>query len=197
MLRRLAVVGACTLAITMLAPATAQADTRTLVDGAGDVWEPFTDFENREHTRHPDRRQGDILRAFFAHKQRQIVIRIKYAELDRIGSRHSINVRLHPNAGGNHWASVHATRGNDWRGVSMIEPVDGSGPLDCGISHRMDYAQDRALIRVPRRCMGNPRWIQASMTHGHIINDRFFTDNPSNHGPSVRMPPNTAPVRRR
>jgi hypothetical protein len=196
MLRRLAAVGACALAVALAAPATSHAATRTLVDGPGDVWEPFTDLDPVQHTRHPDRRQGDILRGFIAHKQRQIVIRLKYAELDRVGRRHSINIRLHPNKGGNHWASVHATRANDWRGVSMIETVDGSGPLDCGLSHQMDYARNRVIIRIPRRCLGNPRWIQASIEHAHLVNGRFFVDNPINHGPAVSMAPNTAPVRR-
>ena len=81
-LARLASVAACVLALTMVGATTAQAATRTFVDGPGDVWEVF---DIAKTPRVPNREQGDIARTIFTHGARNVVVRHRFVQLNREG----------------------------------------------------------------------------------------------------------------
>lgn len=187
MLARLASVAACALALTVLGASTAQAASRTFVDGPGDVWVGNTQV--------PDRTQGDILRTTFTHSQHQVVVRTAFAELKREGHI-MVFTRLRTNTGEVRELSLIATP-NRWRGVTDLSTPRGV-TVKCRrpISHTIDYAANVAVVRVPRVCLDNPRTVQAKFgvaTWNKIR--RAFVDNPINHGNTEHLPPYTAPVR--
>jgi hypothetical protein len=194
MLRRLAITAACVTALALVGAASAQAATRSFIDGPGDVWT----LDESPNTRQPNRDQGDILRTTFTHAQRAVVVRTRFAELNREGQHIIAVTRLRTNTGLVRDVELHSSRRpgtNRWRGKTILRrPDDKIEP--CPIAHRIDYAANLAVVRVPRTCLNNPRTVQAKFVAGTIAALRAFVDNPFNHGPSERIPHFTAPVRR-
>lgn len=182
MLRKLAGVIACALALTLGAATTAQAATLTLIDGPGDVWEgagPRDPINFKPH-RVPEREQGDILRTTITHAQRQLEIRTRFAELARKGRTIELFAWLRTDTGLLRKLSLRAGVVSDWRVTTTF--IDRQGDhFDCAISHRLDYATNVADIRLPRSCLDNPRTLQVSfLVHtGSTLNP--FWDNPHNH----------------
>ena len=187
MLRRLAILSACAIVLALFSPSAAHAESRTLVDGRGDVWAMDSPALG-QNTQVPQRRQNDILRTVFAHHDRSVIVRTKFAELDRVGQMWLMAIKLRTNTGQVRRIALWA--GPDqfthrWRG-SLIRA--NGAPMTCA-SHRIDYVANVVQVRIPRSCLGDPRWVQASMAAGTVAPDGvFFADNPVNEGPSVRIP---------
>jgi hypothetical protein len=190
MLVRLAGVVACALALAVVSPATAQAASRTFVDGPGDVWTG----DEAQASQVPDRDQGDILRTAFTHGQHRVVVRTAFSELNREG-RILVFTRLRTNSGDVVELTLTAAR-HHWRGRTSLSTPRGV-PVECPgrVSHSIDYAANVAVVRVPRACLGNPRTVQARFGVATWTGRRAFVDNPVNHGPTNNLPPYTAPVR--
>jgi hypothetical protein len=192
MLRRLATVAVCALALTAAGPVAAHAQSLTFNDERGDVWGHFGDAEPA-----PDHTRGDILRAVIAHHERQVVIRTKFVRLDRRGSRFVVAARLRTNAGVNRVARLQAGPGaSSWQGTTHLYRGNNVTRVDCAPSHHIDYAAEVAVIRVPRTCLGSPRWVQATMGAASIKPRGFFADNPVNDGPTQYLPGYSARIRR-
>jgi hypothetical protein len=193
MLRSLATSAACAIALTLASPLAAHADSRTLVDSAGDVWWHSTDG----HTRVPDHQRGDILRVTIRHSQHAVAIRTRFAQLDRNGSRIVVASRLRTSAGLVRWVRLHAGPGSlTWRGQTRFFRADNTTRLDCATTHEIDYVRDLAVVRIPRSCLENPRSVQLAHGVATIPHDGFFADNPFDSGPTERLPDYTSPVRR-
>lgn len=191
MLRRIATTAACAIALTVAGPMAAHAESRTLQDGPGDVWAHFGD-----PARAPDHRRGDILRTVFTHNARQVVMRTKFVELDRKGSRFAVAARVRTNTGMVRLVRMTAGPGaSTWRGSSELVRADNTTPVDCATSHRVDYAADVVVLRVPRTCLGDPSWVQATLGVASIRPRGFFADNPVHHGPTEHLPEYTARIR--
>lgn len=189
MLRRLASVVACAFALTVLGSANAQAATRAFVDGPGDVWT----VGQSPNARIPNRDQGDILRTTLRHEQQQIVVRHKFAELKREGRRIVVFTRLRTNTGTVMTVRITARRQN-WEGRIAFERRDGE-IVPCRVAANIDYATNVAVVRVARRCIDNPRTVQAKVGVATTAGQHTFADNPINHGPTQNLPRYTAPVR--
>jgi hypothetical protein len=195
MLRRLATLCACAVALALASPTVAHADSRTLVDARGDVWAMDTP-EGDQPAQVPDRLQGDILSTVFAHKSRQVVVRTKFAQLDRWGFFSIMAIKLRTNTGMLRRIGLYAgpdRETNRWRGIL----IRGNGrPMRCA-SHQIDYDAEVAEIRIPRSCLGNPRWVQGSLAAGTVSRSgTFFADNPLNDGPTARLPDFTGRILR-
>lgn len=192
MLRRLAIPAACVLALALTGTAPAHADSRTLVDGPGDVWKHTGD-----PVQVPDHRRGDILRVTVQHNAGQVVIRTTFAQLDRKGPRFVVAARLRTNTGLVRWARLLAgPGGSTWAGATRLYRRDNTTRVKCAVSHHVDYAEDVAVIRVPRPCLGEPRWLQVALGVASITARGFFADNPFNHGPTETLPDYTRRIRR-
>ena len=187
MLARLASVAACALTLTVAAATTAQAASRSFVDGPGDVWVGNTQV--------PDRDQGDILRTALSHAQHGVIVRTAFAELNREGHI-LVFTRLRTNTGDVFDLQLTATP-NHRRGQTLLTtPRRDNVACRTPISHTIDYAANVAVVRVPRTCLGNPRTLQAKFgVATWNTARRVFTDNPINHGSTENLPPYTAPVR--
>ena len=192
MLRRLAVAAACSLALLLTSAAAAQADARTLVDGPGDMWE-----HSQRPFLAPDHHRGDILRTVIAHNANQVVLRLTFAQLDRHTSRFVIASRLRTNTGQVRWVRMQAGRGAlSWRGVTRVTRADDTTRVDCAVATDIDYAADVAVLRIPRTCLGDPRWIQATVVAADLSRQGVYADNPFNHAASNRLPGYTTHIRR-
>ena len=112
MLRRLATLSACAVALALASPAAAHAASHTLVDTRGDVWAMDTP-EAGQNTQVPQHQQGDILRTLFRHKDRQVVVRTTFSELDRVGRMSIVAIKLRTNTGMLRRISLFAGPGRD------------------------------------------------------------------------------------
>jgi hypothetical protein len=192
MLRRLAVAASCALALTVAGPVAAHAESLTFKDERGDVWAHF-----RGAKRAPNHARGDIIRAVIAHNDRQVVIRTKFVELDRRGMRFVVAARLRTSAGVDRVARLSAGPGQaTWQGTTHLYRGDNNTRVDCAPSHRIDYAADVAVIRVPRTCLGSPVWVRATMGAASVKPRGFFADNPVNDGPTGHLPDYSTRIRR-
>jgi hypothetical protein len=192
MFRRLATAAACALVLLLSSAATAHADARTLIDGAGDVW-----WHTDENTRAPEHRRGDILRVTVGHTAQRVAIRTKFARLDRKGPRLVIASRLRTNSGLIRWVRLFAGPGRStWAGNTQLYRRDNTTPVSCAVTHQVDYSDDVAVIRIPRSCLDDPRWVQAALGVATLNRSGYFADNPFNHGPTVFLPDYTRRIRR-
>ena len=192
MLARLASVAACALAFTVCGATTAQAATRTFVDGPGDVWN-YLDIAKT--VRVPNREQGDIARHDLhpRHSQRGCADRL--VQLNRTGSRIEFFTRLRSNSGQAYDLFLEATGRSHYRGRAFLLTRGGNVTVKCRISHSIDYATNVAVVRLPRTCLDSPRSLQAKFGVFTFTNHRAWADNPINRGPSDRLPAYATPVR--
>jgi hypothetical protein len=189
MIRRIAGVLACALALTLLASASAQAAARGFTDGRGDVWR----LVPHPKTRVPDHDQADITHLSLQHRQHQIVIRTRFAELNREGRYFEIFAQLRTNTGKVSFLALRA-RPNSWSGRTTFDRNDGKA-VACHVTHHINYATNVAVVALPRTCIDNPRSVQAKIDVSTDVGRQTFTDNPINHRGTVHAAPYTAPVR--
>ena len=192
MLRRLTLTVATGSVIAVGLPASAHAATRALTDGTGDVWTTAV----AKPTRVPDRQQADIVRFVLRHSQRAVVIRTTFAELNRQGTGTLAITQRRTNTGQVFGLGLDASPAkstNRWRGKADL---DRNGrPIDCAVTHSIDYAANIATVRVPRTCLNNPRTVQATMAVLAGTRSDIFADNPITHGPTEDLLRYTARVR--
>jgi hypothetical protein len=196
MSRRLVTVGVCALALTLSGAAAAHADSHVLVDGTGDVWQ-LSDSDTGPHTRVPDRRQGDIVRVAFAHRRHRVVVRARFAQLNRRAGRYGVVTRLRTDTGSVRWIRVHVGPGRStWRGEARVFRRDNFTRVACAVAHRIDYRRDLAVVAVPRSCLGKPRSVQGAFGVVTFVGADVFADNPFDDGPTVNLPDHTPRIRR-
>ena len=186
MLRRLATLSACAVVLALLSPSPAHAGSRTLVDGRGDVW-ALDSPEFGQNTQVPDRQQGDIIRTVFAHHDRKVVVRTTFVQLDRVGQMWVMPIKLRTSTGMVRRISLIAGPDqftNWWRG--SLTRANGA-PMECA-NHRIDYVANVVQVRIPRTCLGDPRWVQGSLATATFTPAALFADNPVHEGPTVRFP---------
>lgn len=94
-------------------------------------------------------------------------------------------VRIRTNTGLWRVASVVADRGAEagWRGDTDL--FRRRGPVECAMTHSLNYATNVARLRIPRACLGALRWVQATVVSSWIPGGRasaFFYDNAHDEG---------------
>lgn len=170
------------LMLTVGMPATAHATTIALVDERADMWQdPLGDS-----TRAPQQRHGDIRRATITHTERFVRVRIKVAELRRVGAGSTFTARLTTNTGV--WRQVMLRLTDErWRGD--VEVIDRSTRLvACSVAHTVSYTRNVVRLRVPRSCLDHPRWVRAGIISAFAKRDgRVCFDNAHNDGAGVNV----------
>lgn len=179
--------GASALVLVGAAPAAlGLEDTPSRVvlrDAPADVWR--VDVRTSEWTLVGDLPAADVRVARINHRVRAVTIRTRFADLRRAGVQR-------------HWAGI-ATPDDDFFVEVTTRPrrpdgrhvlYDGAAgeKVACaGLSHRVDYATDRVTARVPRQCLGDPKWVKVNA--GNILvtrgtpTRRHYADNPHNREP--------------
>lgn len=135
---------------------TAAAAELTVKDARGDVSKFAAASETT--TPAPGVKNGDVLRTAFRHNDRRISARVKFTELARIGQLGVHGLRLVTNEGVRRDVSILATK-NMWRGQAEMSRPNGM-PVDCDITHKIDYATNVVTLSFPRACVSDPRWVR-------------------------------------
>lgn len=156
-LRRPLLVAALTAGLVVAGSSAAQAQSLTNPDPAGDMVR--SDYETEETSPAPNQVRNDVLRTTLTHSATRISIRVKYAELRRLGRGHAQFVQMVTNEGVRRDLFAFAEQGK-WGGHwAMLRGRDES-QVRCAIRHSIDYTRNVVAVSFPRQCASSPRWVK-------------------------------------
>lgn len=175
-----------------LGATSAHAERLAFTDRKGDVWsldieemfngeyESFSDLPFRAEPRVAN---GDITRTVVSHRRHNVVVHVDFAELRRVGEFRGDFMRFRTDTGARRTVMLFAGMGH-WRGEMEVLRA-GMRPVDCRSSHRIDYDANTVEIRLSRKCLGDPRWIQMRAESGwaRLQDNRVYGDNAHNRSP--------------
>jgi hypothetical protein len=161
------------LGASLLSTGTAHAAEEVIRDARGDVV-AYDSVTGREWVA-PSSANGDILRTRIVHNQHAVLVRVNFRALNRRGDFRSDQLRILTNDSLRR--EVHLVAGPGfWRGTAWMARPNGR-EVRCDITHSIDYANNVVRIRIPRSCLGNPRWVRVGV--GSFWSDgslMFFDD---------------------
>ncbi|WP_203336491.1 hypothetical protein [Nocardioides limicola] len=157
-MRKLATSLVLALGLSLIPVSAAHAADYTVRDARGDV--VTFDMETGEETL-SSVANGDIVRTRFVHSNKAVVVRVKFRSLAKQGLFRGDYVRVVTDAGLRRDVHVSAMSGQ-WKGdAEMTRP--NHKPVDCDLSHRIDYGKNLLTLRIPRACLNNPRWVRVGV----------------------------------
>jgi hypothetical protein len=147
-------------AMVSLAPTAAHADTYSHTDATADVSSYASGTDNG--TPAPDRVEGDVAWNKVRHGSRAVTLTMRYRELSTVDEKvHAYAIHtskmtryVYVYAGAGHWGGV----------VQMTNTHDKK--VRCHVTRKIDYTANTASVRIPRSCLGKPRWVKAAMFVG-------------------------------
>ena len=182
MLRRLlslAVLGLTLAGTTVVA----QAETVTVLDKRGDMWEGTGPI-----VRAPQEKRGDVRRTSITHAERALLIRMRFVELQPKTPMYIFAVDLRTNTGLHRSVGLFAGRLRGLggpKGRTHFYRRNGQD-ADCAITHNVDWRNNTLRIRVPRSCLEASRWVQASAS-SHVIAGSEATRTFDDHAHNDRL----------
>lgn len=180
MLRKLIVPILALLTLTIGVPMAAQGAVLDIVDARGDV--RLIDA-NGHWVKADGEQRADILRTRIQHTNHAVVVRTKLDRLAREG-RLGMAMRIRTNDGTGRFVQLDVGRRIGWHGKTTITTRRGAA-VQCRTSHTVDYANDVMAVRIPGACLGNPRWVQATLVTVFFGRRTFLADNP--HSTTMRI----------
>lgn len=183
MLRKLLVPILALLALTLGVPVAAQGAVLNIVDERGDVRRMSAD--GSQFVLAEGERRADILSTRILHTDRALLVRTRLDRLAREGREIGMAMRLRTNDGTGRFVQLFASRRIGWSGETAISNRRGAA-VQCRTSHTVDYANDVMTVRIPRSCLGNPRWVQATVVSVFFGGRTFLADNPHNTTMRIR-----------
>ena len=186
-LSRATLASAAALAAVLVPVGAASAESLTVNDQVGDTW--LDDYSGDVETYTPSGSwtNDDLVRTVVRHGDRRVVVKAKYADLKRSADPLILVVRLRTNESLKRDVAVETV--SSPRGSVMFAKHSGADVKCTGLTHDVDYDADRVTVSVPRSCLSNPRWVQATvgavaMTdeyHVHVDNGH----NTGHHEPNT------------
>jgi hypothetical protein len=164
---------ATALLAAVVGPATAaSAQSATITDSEGDVWQIFSDYSTGEtaYTAAGSQTNVDVLSTVVTHTGRRVNATLTYTDLAKEGARPSAVVLMRFDSGPQRFAVVDTS--GSWKGKDVLvkNGKNSGGPVACaGFTHEIDYTANTIVMSVPRSCLGSPTWVEASvMSQGWI-----------------------------
>jgi hypothetical protein len=189
---RSAVLAGGAVLAAVFAATPAYADAVTVTDETADVWEAVyhSDTDTTEFVSAGSVPNMDVESVRIRHLANRIVVKATYVELKREGVIFGGTSRLRFNDGPTVGFSLDTY--NRWGGESVLYESGSGDPIRCGgFDHSIDYAANVVEVSIPRSCVGNPRWVEATyMATGNVEDDtvdggyRNYRDNGLNAGHS-------------
>lgn len=186
----IALVAAALSSVVLTAPAGAEERTVEVVlhDGAGDVWVLAGSSDVAAPA--PDVRNGDLLATRAAHRARNVVVRLRFAELGLPGQ---LFARFVVKTDAASWFAEIAVRHPRLHpaGRHHLWHRNGDRASCPGMRHRIDYEHNWMRLRIPRSCLDLPTWVRVQVQterltgprHDDVPNvgdRRRYVDNPHN-----------------
>ena len=179
-LTRPLLVAALAAGLVVAGSSAAQAQSRTNVDTAGDMVR--LDDESEEPSPAPNQVRNDILRTTLIHRATRISIRVKYAELRRIGHGHGLWLETITNEGVRRNLDVLASSG-EWSGSAEMTRGRDGGQVRCALRHSIDYTRNVIAVSFPRQCASSPRWVKFRVLGFRVGETGYYIDDALRDGP--------------
>lgn len=158
-----------TAGVVALVPSAAHAGSNYHVDPAGDMGKITEDMdEDADPVPAPERVESDVRSIRVTHLPRTVRVAMTYRALNRVGLFKATGLRIVSDKGVRE-VFVSAGPGN-WRGDREVR--NGAGKLvGCaGMTHQLDYVNDKVLFVIPRTCLGSPRWVRVAGFSAVVVN---------------------------
>lgn len=177
MFRKFVVPVLAAVAIIFGASVSAQAAVVDIIDARGDVHR--LDVDGDQFVLTEGEQRADILRTRIQHAGRALVVSTKLARLAREGREVGMTMRVRTNEGIYRVVDLTASRRIGWGGRAMM--ASRRAMVECRVGHNINYATDAMKVRIPRSCLGNPRWVQATLVTVFFGGRKLLADNPHNN----------------
>lgn len=150
----------CAAALPLM-PVAAQAKTYSHVDPAGDML-AFSETSPDAGTPAPDQANADVVASVVKHRARSVLMQMTYRDLvasqdDIVGHYFAIKTPTMKREVVIFTGSIFGNTGK----AQLTKP--NGKKVSCRVKHTIDYTQHTATVRVPRKCLGNPRWVKVGM----------------------------------
>jgi len=103
----------------------------------------------------PNQVRNDVLRTTLTHSATRISIRVRYAELRRLGGGYTQYMQMVTNEGVRRNLDLAAHR-DDWAGRTVIRRGRDGSPVRCALRQSIDYTHNVIAISFPRQCASSP-----------------------------------------
>jgi hypothetical protein len=159
--RTLVGLGAVVVAVV---PTAAAAEQWTHRDATGDVVQFTYDFESvRTTTELPDDVSTDVRRLTITHAPHELRISMRVEDIVRGTRVAELHVRT---AEGRRFeVTAYAVRTRAFSGPYIIAVPTRERVRCSGQSASLDPDTDKVSVTLPRRCLGDPRWVQVGATY--------------------------------
>jgi hypothetical protein len=153
---------ASTLAAVLLPAGVAAAASVSIDDATGDTYAAKYDESTDTTDYEPAGSQVnvDLDEVVVRHTARKVIATATYVDLKRTDNRFMYLLRLRTNEGLKRDVTVE-TLMSSWKGSVMFGKPNGDEVKCTGIDHAIDYVANTVTVSVPRRCLSNPRYVQA------------------------------------
>lgn len=177
----------CLTALTAGAAPAAYAGRLVHDDARRDVIRlEFTDQDVKESVVR-QRLDPDIRRITIDYRQGALVIRTKYAALERlVGRSEFTEIQTRDNAFG---AQVQVNRRGRWQGSTLFMSAKSEGQNICpAAKHRFDYEANVSIWTIPPTCLGRAPWVKVGQSAMHFGGKKVFLDYAFANGSPHRRP---------
>lgn len=180
-IRRTFTTAVATSVVLLAAAGAASAQGLRIRDGQHDMWAGAASDQPSQLTAAPHRTTGDVVGVRLRHGARNVVVTEDFARLDRSGQGDLYGFTLRTDARVRRSVQVEAYRRTGWAGSLAMFRRNGRAVRCDRLTARIDYGNDLLRLWIPRRCLGDPQWVQLSAVDAHItLNDSWVVDNPFN-----------------
>ena len=112
-------------------------------------------------------------------KKSELNIRVRYRDLpDGIednGSMFRADVAVETNTANRREFSYEFLRSGRSRAEAILTGNRYGQPMRCRFAHTVDFGEDLVEIRIPSRCVRNPKWVRVAVGTVVWVNDRRET----------------------
>jgi hypothetical protein len=173
------VLAALCAAFVAAAPATAQAQSVSDADTAGDM---ITFNDDDAVVLAPERTLNDVSSTTLAHGARKVAIEVDYVDLKkRVGGFQSLNIVMKTNEGARRHVALIAEP-QLWSGATMMFRGNGAG-MRCAVRHAIDYEANVMRVNFPRHCASTPRWVRFRISASAQGEGGYFADDALSDSP--------------
>jgi hypothetical protein len=174
------VAGALVLSAAGIAPA--QAARYTHGDAAKDQTRTTcTDTGTCSDAVDPTATNGDIVRVVAVHASRKVLVATKYSNLATSTEDTMQLVRIVTNTGLQRFAVIHTPANSNNATVFLARP--NGDPVKCRyIGAARDTTANVMELKVPRSCLGRPRWVKVGVGHLTGLGEASVQDDALRNG---------------
>jgi hypothetical protein len=184
-------------ALVPLMPTAAHADRYTHIDAIGDVLSGPATSTSNPSTPESERANGDITASKVIHKARKVIMRMKYRD---IAWNDEVNAHLFVVRTSKMKRYVQLVAGDGFRGGKVVVTKPNGKRVKCRVKRNVDYTVNTATVKVPRSCLGYPRWVKVGMASvfytGFKAADTLYVDDARTNGTLGSGPALSPKVRR-